>query len=121
MGMIDKLEVDFDFHDERGSLTQLVHSGYSQINVLISKKGVSRGGHFHKESIECFYVVSGSVIVNAKMHNNEEQLHFSKGDFFRIAPNIIHSMYFPEDCVLVAMYDKCVEHEDGSKDIYPES
>ena len=27
-------------------------------------------------------------------------------------------MSFPEDCVLVAMYDIPVEHEDGTKDIY---
>lgn len=119
MEIIERLEVDFNFKDERGSLTQLVHNGFSQINVLISKKGVTRGGHFHKRAIECFYVVSGSVIVDAKKENDEEQAHFTQGQFFKITQNVIHSMHFPEDCVLVAMYDICVENEDGSKDIYP--
>ena len=40
--------------------------------------------------------------------------------FFEISPNIIHSMDFIEDCIMVAMYDKCVEKSDGTKDIYTE-
>lgn len=119
MQLIEKKTVDFRFSDDRGSLTQLVHSGYEQINVLFTKKGVERGGHFHKKSLECFYVVSGSVKVTGQLGGSAEEHLFREGDFFQVNLNVIHNMYFPEDCVLVAMYDKWIEAPDGTKDIHP--
>ena len=35
-----------------------------------------------------------------------------------ISPYTVHSMEFPEHCVMVQLYDRCVEREDGTKDIY---
>lgn len=119
MDILEKLNVDFYFEDVRGSLTQLVHSGYDQINVLFTKAGVERGGHFHKQSTECFYVVKGSVTVTATLGDNEETITFKQNDFFKVKPYVVHSMSFPEDCILVAMYDMCVELYDGTKDIFP--
>lgn len=116
--MLKSKKVDFTFTDFRGSLTQLVHSGYEQVNVLVSNAGVVRGGHYHKMATECFYVISGSVEVIASQKNEQEKKVFKKGDFFEIEPFIIHSMTFPEDCILVVLYDKHIELEDGSKDIY---
>lgn len=42
----------------------------------------------------------------------------SQGGFFEIEPRVIHRMRFPENCVLVAMYDVPIERPDGTKDIY---
>ena len=97
-----------------------MNGGYTQINVLESRKGVVRGGHFHKASRESFFVVSGRVEVTQKKVSEKQTELFSPGDFFEIAPFVVHSMCFPEDCVLVAMYDIPVEQKDGTKDIYAE-
>lgn len=113
-----KLSADFVHSDERGCLTQLIHEGFSQFNVLETRRGVRRGGHYHKVSKEAFFVVFGSVQVSLKQGDKEEEALFQKGDFFLISPGVIHSMYFPEDCILAAMYDVPVEREDGTKDIY---
>lgn len=118
--MIKRIKADFSFVDNRGELTQLVHGGYQQVNVLFTRKGVERGGHYHKQSTECFFVVNGSVTVSCSYKGKTKLETFCKDDFFQITPFVIHSMYFPEDCILVAMYDKCVELEDGSRDIYTE-
>ncbi len=118
--MLKQVDVDFKHIDERGSLVQLVHEGFSQINVLQTRKGVTRGGHYHKISRERFYVIGGSVSVSLKKENEKKEIVFKAGDFFEIEPYTIHSMYFPEDCVMVAMYDVPVEKEDGSMDIYSE-
>lgn len=120
MKLVEMKKVDFSFSDNRGTLNQLVHNGYEQVNVLFTKKGVERGGHFHKDSVECFFVVSGSVNVTAQLNGIIERYSFKKDDFFQINKSVIHSMSYPEDCILVAMYDKCVEREDGYKDIFPE-
>ena len=100
--MLKRLSCDFSFHDERGSLTQLVHGGYGQVNVITSKKGALRGGHYHKLNEEAFYIVSGSLELTV----NGATYSFRQGDFF--------------DTVLVSRYSRGVVLEDGSKDIYTE-
>ncbi len=120
MHLYIKRKVDFQYFDNRGSLTQLIHDGFKQINVLDSKKGVERGSHFHKHSIEAFYVISGSVEVTLWDKNNKEAVVFNKGDFFEIHPFVLHNMIFLEDCLMVQMYDEPVENPDGTKDIFME-
>ena len=120
MELVRVLHTDFEFADERGTLTQLVHEGFRQINVLTTKRGVTRGGHFHRICREAFYVISGSVEVTLKNAERTETAVFHKGDFFAVEPYISHSMFFPEDCVMVQMYDPPVEQPDGGKDIYGE-
>jgi quercetin dioxygenase-like cupin family protein len=114
--MLKIFKTDFHFEDERGTINQLIHDGYKQINVITSKKGVIRGNHFHKLNNEAFYVVSGAleVTVNGETHT------FSSGDFFGIEPNDMHSFFYLEDTILVSMYSSGVELSDGSKDIYTE-
>ena len=113
-------EIDFQHADERGSLTQLVHDGFKQINVLHSNEGAKRGAHFHKRAVEAFYIFQGSVEVTLWNEKKREFVVFKRGDFFVIHPFILHDMYFPEECLMIQMYDVPVENEDGSKDIYME-
>lgn len=120
MSLYKKRKVDFQHRDARGSLVQLVNSGYEQINVLESITGATRGAHFHKRAVEVFYVVNGSVEVKLWNKETEETVSFCQGDFFEIHPFILHTMYFPEDCLMVQMYDIPVENEDGTKDIFLE-
>lgn len=118
--LYELLDPDFTFEDNRGKLAQLVHGGYEQVNVLVTNQGVTRGGHYHKNSTEAFYVISGCVEIHFSgiKQKTEEKVKFEQGDFFRIHPYVLHSMFFPEDCVMVAMYDRCVEQENGKKDIH---
>lgn len=120
--MINIIKPIFEHADERGKLVQLCRGGYEQINVLYNNAGTVRGGHYHKISRETFFVLSGSVHVELQKElqiNTEKTLHkFACGDFFVIEPLTVHSLFFPEDCVLVVLYDKCVELENGEKDIY---
>ena len=120
MELIETTRPDFTFVDDRGSLTQLVHDGFNQINVLITNQGVVRGAHYHKLSTEAFYIVTGLVEVTAIYNDKEKKYVFHDGDFFIIRPFVYHSMFFLEKCTMVQMYDKCVELGDSKKDIYYE-
>ena len=120
MSFYTKKKIDFRHVDSRGSLTQLIHGGFEQINVLDSKKGVERGSHFHKRSIEAFYVVKGVVQVTLWNKENSETVVFNEGDFFEINPFVLHNMLFLEDCLMVQMYNVPVENPDGTKDIFTE-
>lgn len=113
------VEPDFYYEDQRGSLVQLVHGGYQQVNVLTSKAGVTRGGHYHKRCTEAFYVLSGAVKVTFKQGGLEEERLFTRGEFFKIPPHTVHTMAFLQDSVLLALYDEPVETAAG-KDIFSE-
>ena len=115
--MIRIIKPDFVFEDERGTLTQLIHEGYNQINVVTSKAGVERGNHYHALNREGFYVVEGSFLLEASFDGKKESYQFKKGDMFIIEPNVMHRFTYVEDTVLVAFYDKGVELPDGTKDI----
>ena len=111
------LSPEFIHSDERGSLTQLVSGGYSQINIVVSESGVTRGGHYHKACREAFYIIEGAVKVTAESGGEITEGIFRRGDFFEIYPHTAHEMYFPERCIMAVLYDKPVETESG-KDIY---
>lgn len=111
-------KLDFVHEDNRGVLKQLVHGGYRQINVIMSKKGVSRGGHYHKQNTEAFYIISGAGEVNLIRDGETDIFHFTTGSFFEIPAYVAHSFHFLEDTILVSMYSLGVEKGDGSKDIY---
>lgn len=115
--MVKKIDPDFRFSDNRGELVQLIHQGYRQINVITSKKGVVRGGHYHKKNSEAFYIVSG----NLELTVDGETYCFKTGDFFGIEPYDKHSFFFLEDTILVSMYSHGVELENDRKDIYSEN
>ena len=119
MMLFERLKCEFEFVDDRGSLVQLAHNGYEQINVLYTKKGVLRGGHYHKDTKEVFYIISGAVQVELKNGTEYVDETFAKGDFFLIQPYTIHSMSFLEDTTMVAMYEHAVERKNGEKDIFP--
>ena len=120
MALYLKREVDFNNTDYRGSLTQLIHDGFKQVNVLETKKDVERGSHYHKHCVEAFYVISGSVKVTLWDEQEQEIVVFNKGDFFEIKPYIFHKMLFLEDSLMVQLYNEPVENADKSKDIFTE-
>lgn len=115
--LIEFLTPDFMFTDARGSLTQLVREGYRQVNVIFSKAGVFRGGHYHVLNREAFYVVSGKFKLVASKDGMQEYYTLKTDDFFTIPPVVCHSFMFLEDTLLISLYDCGVELPDGTKDI----
>lgn len=117
--MIKVVKPDFIFADERGSLVQLAREGFRQINYVFSIKGSFRGGHYHKENTECFYVLEGKFEILLELNEKKEVHVFQAGDMFYVFPMVVHSFTYLEDTRLIGMYDIGVERPDGTKDIYP--
>ncbi len=117
--LIESMTPDFTFTDDRGTLAQLAHDGYRQINAVFTKQGAVRGNlHYHKETDEVFYLLSGSVEVTACRDDECETRRFGAGDMFRIGRNVRHTFAYLEDTYLVVLYTNGVERADGTKDIY---
>lgn len=118
--LIEFIKPDFEFADERGALTQLVHQGWNQVNYITSVAGAFRGNHYHKENVEAFYVISGGFKLVAESLNGKEheEYNMKAGDFFTVKPFTNHSFDYTADTQLISFYDKGVEKPDGTKDIY---
>ena len=117
--LMEFLKPDFCFEDQRGSLVQLCRQGWKQIIVTTTKKGVSRGGHYHKHNNEAFYIIDGEIEIKLSKEGKGENVTVKSGDFFILKPYAVHSFYFPKDTTMIALYDKGVEEGEGIKDIYP--
>ncbi len=118
--LIEFIKPDFSFSDDRGSIFQLVHDGWKQVNYIASLPGARRGGHYHKDNKEAFYVISGGFTLTAERpETNETETHEIKtGDFFTIAPGVKHSFAYHEPTQMISFYDQGVEKPDGTKDIF---
>lgn len=118
MKLIEILEPDFSFEDNRGVLTQITHEPFAQTNCVFTRKGSIRGGfHYHRFSKEVFYIISGSVRVYLRYNSTEEEHVFRSGDMFMIPENVKHSFEYIDDTYLVVFYTQRVELENGEKDI----
>ncbi len=118
--MLEILKPDFEFNDERGRLMQLIHGDCAQVNFVTSKPSSLRGGHYHKQNREIFFIIDGEVEVTVKKDGKEEAYLFRSGDMFAINKNVIHYFDYKKESSLIVVYDKGVENSDGTKDIYPE-
>ena len=120
--MIEIIKPDFTYEDDRGSLIQLVHYGYKQVNIIKSVRGAIRGGHYHKNNSEVFFIISGKLRlkcwhVNKENNKDIKSFLFEKGSMFKIEPFVGHEFEFLEDTILASLYDKGIEYDDGGKDI----
>lgn len=111
--MYEILKPDFCHEDDRGSLVQLFHEGWRQVNVVSSKGGTVRGGHYHKNNREAFYIINGSCEVTLALNGEQQTRTFKAGDFFAIEPNTGHTFKYLEDTLLVGLYDLGVEDKGG--------
>lgn len=116
--LIEFVKPDFVFENEAGCLRQLVHGGWNQVNVINSVAGSIRGGHYHKQNRECFYIIEGSFKLTVWKDDIKEEYEIKKGDMFIMPEFVYHTFEYHEDTVLVAMYDNGVELDENTKDIW---
>ncbi len=118
--LIEWAKTDFEFGDERGKLTQIVHKGWNQVNYMTSEAGAIRGNHYHKNNAEFFYIISGKIKLTLQNLDKsiEEVYDIKAGDVFIINKNINHIFEYLEPTALISMYNQGVEEQEGKMDIY---
>lgn len=116
--LIEFVEPDFVFANEAGTLHQLVHTGWNQVNVITSCKNSKRGGHYHKFNKEGFFVVSGSFKLIVSKNDQTEEYRIKANDMFVIPPYVWHVFEYLEDTILISFYSEGVELSPTEKDIW---
>lgn len=84
---------EFKHSDTRRTLIQLVTDHIAQVNVYHVKKGAELGNHYHKETVETFYVTHGKFEFRVRNILGEEKTYLiEEGELFRVFPRDIHTV-----------------------------
>jgi len=90
---------EISFEDDRGIIKDiLIHEPVDAITLIQSKKGVVRGNHFHKDTTQWVYVLSGKLQYLTQKENEPviEQL-VNSGDLIVAEPMEKHALIATED------------------------
>jgi len=90
----------FSRTDDRGEFIGLLNNGqWEEVNYLFTKAGEIRGNHFHRETTEIFYIISGTIKVTIISPTGTPLTYDIKsGDLFEIPPGEIHTFHCQSDC-----------------------
>lgn len=108
------------FHkDERGFIYSVLNKGqWQEINYVESQRGSVRGGHYHKETLECFFIIKGTIDVYIDNIKNKKSESFSvkERSVFVIEPFEIHKFKVLEDSAWINILSKPIDN--NNKDIF---
>jgi len=106
----------FYHQDPRGSITGIINTGlWGELNYITSVKNTIRGGHYHKETEELFFIFKGIIKTTfEKVHDNKktgeaEVRHFNAGDAFLVSCNVCHTFEVLEDSVWINVLSKKID------------
>lgn len=103
--MIDIRQIEPAFQDARGEITDILqHVPVDSVTVITCNPGAIRGNHFHKESIQYLYVLSGRLIAFSQHPGQETECKELKaGDLLASPTQERHAIKALEACVLICI------------------
>lgn len=91
------------FKDDRGDITDILqHVPVDSVTLITCNKGAIRANHYHKESIQYSYVLSGEMIAYSQMPEMKvESCRLYEGDMLESPPMERHALHAVKDSVLI--------------------
>jgi dTDP-4-dehydrorhamnose 3,5-epimerase-like enzyme len=104
-------------NDNRGKILGITQNTWEEINYIESIKDSVRGDHYHKETLEAFYIISGEIKVEVVNINNNKKEEFiaKSSEIFIIEPYELHTFTALTDSSWVNMLSKNMKN---SEDFY---
>lgn len=102
------------FTDNRGLFFGIVNSGlWEEVNYIETHSGQVRGGHYHKETRELFFIIDGEIDVTIQnlRDNNLAHIIAKKGSLFVIDPFEIHTFKCKTDCKWLNILSKRIDDQ----------
>ncbi len=80
------------FTDARGDIFDIVEGGVGHVGIVTFVKGAVRAKHYHKQSTQYSYVISGSIRLTLSEvgGGNAQTFTLEKGSFTTIPPLVVH-------------------------------
>ena len=93
------------FEDARGLITDIVeHTPFDSLTIITCNEGAVRGNHYHKESVQFTYVMSGKILALCQDPDGDvESRELEAGDLLESPPLEKHAIHALEYSVLVVI------------------
>ena len=100
--------------DARGRFTGITNQRWHEVNLVETAAGEVRGNHYHRHTLELFYIVSGEVEISVEGVKTGRKTRFTakRGDVFLIEPFELHTFRTLSDTVWLNMLDPALDPED---------
>lgn len=90
------------FEDGRGVFLGILNSGrWEEMNYIETRAGQVRGGHFHKETREIFFIIDGEIDIetwDVRGTGPAKSRRVSKGAIVIVDPYEVHTFSCRTDC-----------------------
>ncbi len=100
--------------DERGGFCGITQDSWAEVNFIETRADQIRGNHYHKETRELFFIVSGEieVVIDNLKSGEHLEVSFAKGDIFIIEPYEVHTFRTKTDAQWINMLSKAIDEQD---------
>jgi uncharacterized RmlC-like cupin family protein len=91
------------FQDQRGQITDIIqHTPFDSVSIITCVCGADRGNHYHKESIQYTYVLSGRIRARTQSPDGPvEVADLVVGDLLESPPLVRHALLALEDSIVL--------------------
>ncbi len=106
--------------DKRGTIADILNEDVGHVGLITTTKGTVRGNHYHMQSTQYSYILSGKFQVALARHDdpsNVETAIMYPGDLITIEPYTVHSFKALEDAVMIDIISQSREGHNYEKDV----
>ncbi len=102
---MQKINIKPAYTDERGIITDLLQDEtINAVTIISFAEGAVRANHYHKETFQWNYVLSGSIKIVTQLPNQEKvETLMNSGDFVVTVPNENHALTAVEQSELLVL------------------
>lgn len=114
-----RLEAYFKHSDSRGTLIEICREGtWRQLNFFTLKRGSCRGGHYHKKTLELFFIIEGRCRIEIFDIRTQKRIDFvaRQWDIFLVEPYELHRLIAMKSSKVAAYLT--IPHSKNRPDIY---
>jgi quercetin dioxygenase-like cupin family protein len=117
---MEVVQIKPSFSDARGDIIDIIKQCPVEYATLItSKKGAVRANHYHKETFQYVYMMSGRMRVVGQMPGAErEEVVLKPGDVIVNVPLERHAFEALEDCTMLVLTHGPRGGDDYEKDTF---
>lgn len=99
--------------DERGGFWGITQERWAEVNFIETAARQVRGNHYHKETRELFFIISGEIEITIRDLRSGEcsEMLVGKGDVFIIEPYELHTFRTRTDAQWINMLSQPVDQQ----------
>jgi len=96
---MEKIKVEVAFSDDRGEIIDLIENeNINSITLITFTEGATRANHFHKETTQWNYLISGKIKLLTQISGEQViETIMLPGDFTVTKPNDSHALHALEE------------------------